>query len=147
MRPAGVEVGPVGLGEGLAGMVLLCLALVAGVSIAFVVIKHAAIWLVPATLAPTLLLGTVLHFGLGYLAGLWVWLVARIGRLQAAFLLFFIYLPFFVALFYALLAYPIGVALARYASPELAADFRRWVLDVAAVVAIITWVRLIPRKR
>jgi hypothetical protein len=127
-------------------MILLCLAMVAAVSVAFVVINHAALWLVPAALPPAILLGIALHFGLGYVDSLWGWLVSRAGRLQAAFLLFFVYLPFFVALYFVLLAYPMGLALSRYASPELAADYRRWVLDVSALVALIVWGRLITRK-
>ncbi len=137
---------PLRLGEGLLGMILLCLAMVAAVSVAFVVINHAALWLVPAALPPAILLGIALHFGLGYVDSLWGWLVSRAGRLQAAFLLFFVYLPFFVALYFVLLAYPMGLALSRYASPELAADYRRWVLDVSALVALIVWGRLITRK-
>lgn len=137
---------PLMLGEGLAGMILLCLVVVAGVSVAFVVINHAALWLVPAALPPALVLGVALHLGLGYIDNLWGWLVPRAGRLQAAFLLFFVYLPFFVALYFALLAYPMGYALSSYASPELAADYRRWVLDVSALMALIVWGRLISRK-
>lgn len=127
-------------------MVLLSLALVAGVSVAFVVIKHAALWLVPVALLPTLILGVALHFGLGLVDRLWGWLVSRAGRLHASFLLFFVYLPTFVALYFVILAYPMGLLLSRYASPELAADYRRWILDVAAVAAMIAWGRLIRRK-
>lgn len=140
------DANPRRLGEGLAGMVLLCLALVVGVSVAFVVIKHAALWLVPAVLLPTLVLGVVLHFALGQVDRLWGWLVGRAGRLQAAFLLFFVYLPIFVALFFLVLAYPLGLALEHYASPEMAGDYRRWILDVAAVMAMIAWGAMIRRK-
>jgi hypothetical protein len=127
-------------------MILLSLALVAGVSVSFVVIKHAALWLVPVALLPTVILGVALHFGLAYVDRLWGWLVGRAGRLQAAFLLFFVYLPTFVALYFLILAYPMGLALGRYSSPELAADYHRWILDVSAVAAMIAWGRLICRK-
>lgn len=127
-------------------MILLCLALVAGVSVAFVVINHAALWLVPVALLPTLVLGAALYFGLAYVDRLWGWLVCRAGRLQAAFLLFFVYLPIFVALYFLILAYPMGLALSRYSSKELAADYHRWILDVSALAAMIAWVRLICRK-
>ena len=56
---------PLMLWEGLAGMILLCLVVVAGVSVTFVVINHAALWLVPAALQPALILGVALHFCLG----------------------------------------------------------------------------------
>lgn len=134
------------LGEGLVGMILLCLALVGGVSVAFVVIKHAALWLVPVAMPPTLVLGVALYFGLAYVDRLWGWLVGRAGRLQAAFLVFFVYLPTFVALYFIVLAYPMGLVLSRYTSPELAADYRRWILDVSAVAAMIAWGRLVCRK-
>jgi len=127
-------------------MVLLCLSLVGAVSVAFVVINHAAVWLVPATLLPALVLGVVLHFWLGYVERLWGWVVSRAGRLQAAFLLFFVYLPTFVALYFVILVYPMGLALTHYASPELASDYQRWVLDMAAVVAMIAWGGLLRKN-
>jgi hypothetical protein len=138
---------PLRLGEGLAGMILLSLALVAGVSVAFVVINHAVLWLVPLALVPTLILGFALHFWLAYVDRLWGWLVRKGGRLQAAFVLFFLYLPTFVALYFLLLAYPMGLALSNYSSPELAADYRRWILDVSAVASMIAWGRLIYRQQ
>lgn len=140
------DVSPLRLGDGLGGMVLLSLALVAGVSVAFVLINHAALWLVPVALVPTLILGVALHFWLAYVDRLCGWLAVRVGRLQAAFLLFFVYLPTFVALYFLILAYPLGFALNTYASPELAADYRRWILDVSALAAMIAWGRLIRRR-
>lgn len=141
------DVGPLGFGEGLGGMVLLYLAIIAGVSVVFVVINHAAFWLVPAALPSALLLGLLLHFMLALADRLWDWSVSRSGILHAAFLLFFLYLPSFVVLFYLILAYPLGLALSIYAPPELAVDYRRWILDVAAVSALGAWVRLVMRKR
>lgn len=146
LKPLRYDVTPLRLGEGAAGMIMLSLALVAAVSVAFVVIKHAALWLVPVALVPTLVLGVALHFGLAYVDRLWVWLAGRAGRLQAAFFLFFVYLPTFVALYFLLLAYPMGLVLSRYSSSELATDYRRWILDVSAVAAMIAWGRLIARK-
>lgn len=141
------EVGPLGFGEGLGGMILLCLAIVVGVSVVFVVINHAALWLVPATLPSALLLGTALHF-MGAIADrLWDWSVNRSGLWHAAFLLFFLYLPGFVGLFFLLLAYPLGLALTVYAHPELADGYRRWIMDVAALSALAAWGRLVFRKR
>lgn len=140
------DVSPLRLGEGVTGMILLSLALVAAVSVAFVVINHAALWLVPLAMLPTLIMGVALHFGLAYVDRMWEWVVSKAGKLQAAFLLFFVYLPTFVALYFLFLAYPMGLALSQYASPELAADYRRWILDSAAVAAMIAWGRLIRRK-
>lgn len=140
------DVSPLRLGEGLAGMILLSLVLAGAVSVAFVVIKHAALWLVPVALLPTLILGVVLHFWLGFVDRLWGRLVNRAGRLHASFILFFVCLPTFVALYFIILAYPMGLVLSRYVTPELATDYRRWILDVAAVAAMIAWGRLICRK-
>ena len=140
------DVSPLRLGNGLWGMVLITLALVAGVSVAFVLINHAALWLIPLALVPTLILGGILYFWLAYVDRFCGWLAARVGRLQAAFLLFFVYLPTFVALYFLFLAYPLGLALNSYASPELATDYQRWILDVSALAAMIAWGRLIRRK-
>ncbi len=141
------EVGPLGVGEGLGGMVLLYLAIIAGVSVVFVVINQAAFWLVPAALPSALVLGLLLHFMRALVARLWDWSLRRYGHLHAAFLFFFLYLPGFVLLFYLVLAYPLGLAISIYAPPELAADYRRWVLDVAAVSALGAWGRLVFLKR
>ena len=140
------EVGPLGLGEGLGGMVLLCLAVISGVNVVFVAINHATFWLVPAALPSALLLGLLLHFLLALADRLWDWSVNRSGLLNAAFLLFFLCLPSFVVLFYLVLAYPLGLALTIYAPPEMAVDYRRWILDVAAVSALGAWGRLVFRK-
>lgn len=137
---------PPGFGEGLGGMVLLCLAIIVGVSVMFVVIKHAAFWLIPAALPSALLLGFLLHFLLGIADRYWDRLVSRSGNLHTAFLLFFLYLPVFVVLFYFILAYPLGMVLTSHALPELADDYRRWILDMAAVSALVAWGRLVFRK-
>jgi len=142
------DVVPLGFGEGLGGMILLYLAIIAGVSVVFVVINHVPFWLVPAALPSALLLGLLLHFMLGLADRFWDRSVSRSGHLHTAFLLFFLYLPAFVGLFYLVLAFPLGLALSRYAAPpELAVDYRRWIMDVAAVSALGAWGRLVFRKR
>lgn len=135
-----------GLWKGVGGRILLYVAIVTGVSVVFVVINHAALWLVPAALPSALILGVFLHFVLGSGERIWDWSVARSGRVHAIFLLFFLYLPVFVALYYVILAYPLGLALSRYASPVLADDYRRWILDIAAVVSMGSWGRLVYCK-
>jgi len=140
------EVGPLGFGEGLGGVLLLVLAITAGVDVVFVAINHAWFWLVPSALPSALILGLLLHFVLGFAERIWDWSVGRSGHLHAAFFLFFLCLPIFVVLFYVVLAYPMGRLLSIYATPELAADYRRWVLDLAAVAALSSWGNLVYRK-
>ncbi|NTV14590.1 MAG: hypothetical protein HGA96_11785 [Desulfobulbaceae bacterium] len=138
---------PFKFGEGLGGMILLYLAIVAGVSLLFVLINHSASWLVPAALPSAFILGALLYYMLGLADRLWDWSVSRSGHLHAAFLLFFLFLPCFVVLFYLVLAYPLGLALSMYAPPGLADDYRRWILDVAAISALGAWGRFVFRKR
>ena len=127
-------------------MIMSSVALVTGVSLVFVMSNHAALWLVPVAMLLALVLGVLLYLLLGCGDRLWNWSVGRSGRLHAAFLLFFMYIPIFVGLCLVILAYPLGLVISSYASPGLAADYRRWVLDVAAVSAMIAWGRLIFRK-
>ena len=140
------DVGPLGFGEGLGGMALLYLAIVAGFSVVFVVINRAAFWLVPMALPLALILGALLHFLRALADRLWDWSVRRSGLLHAAFLLFFLFLPGFVVLFYLVLALPLGLVLKVYASPELADDYKLWVLDVAFIAALVAWGRLVFRR-
>ena len=83
----------------------------------------------------------IVHPILGYCSSLHTWMRNRTGQLHASFLMFFVYLPLIVFVFFALLAFPLGLVLERYASSGLATDYRRWALDMGSGVALVVWLR------
>jgi len=87
----------------------------------------------------TVLLGGALYLFYDLLRSLQLRVTAAIGHIQAAFLMFFLFFLTLVALYFLLLAWPVGYLLETFADKEMAMDYRRWSLDLAAVQALISW--------
>lgn len=128
------------------GLVLLCLASVLVFNLVFAIWNSRIFWLVPVSLPFTALLGATLYFFSDYLWRLQVRVVAVAGRIQAAFLLFFLVLLTILILYFLLLAWPMGFLLKTFDEGSLVLEYRRWSLDLAAVQSMIIWAWSVCRR-
>ncbi len=128
------------------GLVLLCLASVLGFNLVFSIRNSGLFWLVPGSLPFTAFLGAGLYFIPDSLWRLQIRIEAALGRIHAAFLMFFLFFLAVVSLHFLLLAVPMGFLLKTFDSANLALDYRRWSLDLAAVQALVFWVWAVCRR-
>jgi len=128
------------------GLVTLCLASVLGFNLVFAIWNPGLFWLVPGSLPFTAILGAVLYFFSDLLCRLQARMAGGIGRVQAAFLSFFLILLAVVIVYYLFLALPMGFLLKTFADGSLALDYRRWSLDLAALQSLVFWAWAVCRR-
>jgi cellulose synthase/poly-beta-1,6-N-acetylglucosamine synthase-like glycosyltransferase len=128
------------------GLVLLCLASILGLNLVFSIWNPGLFWLLPASLPFTALLSAGLYAFSGLLWRLQVRMTDTIGRIYAAFLLFFLFLLTVVILYFLLLVWPVGFLLKNFADGSLALDYQRWSLDLAVVQSLVFWTWAVSRK-
>ena len=127
-------------------LVLLGLILVLGFNLFFALRNTGLFWLVPGSLPFTVLLGVGLSFTSSSLSRLQVRMAGAIGRVNAAFLLFFLFILSMVILYFLLLVMPMGYFLKTFANGSLATDYQRLVLDLAALQSLLFWGWAVSRR-
>ncbi len=109
-------------------------------NLVFVFRHHGMYWLLPVGVPSLVLLGGVILFYSRLLMHLQRTLAVAAGRLNTAFLLFFLCLVGFVILYFTLLAWPMGKIIVAWAQDSQAVEYRRWSLDLAALHSLLFWV-------
>jgi hypothetical protein len=129
-----------------AGLILLCLASLIGFNLVFAIRNSSCSWLLPGSLPFTVLLGTAVYYFSDLLWRLQVRLSTAVGRINATFMSFFIILLTMVILYFFLLILPMGFLLASFTDGSLVLDYRRWILDLAAVQSLALWACSVARQ-
>lgn len=122
--------------------VIACAGMVAGLTGFFSFSHGLGSLLVVLSLPPGFLLGMVLLGLERLLVPVKGWLLIRLGKLPACFLLFFIHLLGYMLLSSLLLSYPLGLLLALFGGAEadtLAVGYGLYCANVFMLAAFVSW--------